>query len=146
MARNDADPSAAETPVQRSCRLPAATLDRLDRRARERGQSANAVAARLIDEGLRAEDHPLIYFRDGAAGRRPALLGTRLDVWQVVETLRAHDGSVEETAAYFEQPEVKIRAAISYYADFEEEIDAFAARATAAARREEAAMRRTSVA
>ena len=140
-------PSARDdAPIQRSFRLPAATLERLDRRARERGQSANAVASRLIDEGLRIEEHPLIYFRDGAAGRRPALLGTRLDVWQVVETLRAHDGSVAETAAYFEQPEVKIRAAISYYADFAEEIDAFAARATAAARREEAAMRRTSVA
>ena len=145
MAREPASPHD-DAPVQRSFRLPATTLERLDRRARERGQSVNAVAARLIDEGLRLEDHPLIYFRDGAAGRRPALLGTRLDVWQVVETLRAHEGSVEQTAAYFEQPEVKIRAAISYYADFQEEIDAFAARATAAARREEAAMRRTSVA
>jgi uncharacterized protein (DUF433 family) len=145
MPRKPASPPD-DTPVQRSFRLPATTLERLDRRARERGQSANAVAARLIDEGLRSEDHPLIYFRDGAAGRRPALLGTRLDVWQVVETLRAHDGSVEQTAAYFEQPDVKIRAAISYYADFTAEIDAFAARAAAAARREEAAMRRTSVA
>src|SRR4051812_11976649 len=138
-------PTDATAPVQRSFRLPAATLERLDARARERGQSANTLAARLIEEGLRAEDHPLIYWRDGAAGRRPALLGTRLDVWQVVETLGAHGGSVEETAAYFEQPEVKIRAAISYYADFTAEIDAFAARATAAARREEAAMRRTSL-
>jgi uncharacterized protein (DUF433 family) len=142
------EPASAheDAPVQRSFRLPATTLERLDRRARERGQSANAVAARLIDEGLRTEDHPLIYFRDGAAGRRPALLATRLDVWQVVETLRAHGGSVEQTAAYFEQPDVKIRAAISYYADFTAEIDAFPARATAAARREEAAMRRTSLA
>ena len=136
--------SSDAAPVQRSFRLPAATLERLDRRARERGQSANAVAARLIDEGLRTEDRPLIYFRDGAAGRRPALLGTRLDVWQVVETLRAHDGSVAETAAYFEQAEVKIRAAISYYADFEDEVDAFAARARDASQREEELLRRAS--
>src|SRR3954467_15002132 len=105
----------ATAPVQRSFRLPAATLERLDARARERGQSANTLAARLIEEGLRTEEHPLIYFRDGAAGRRPAMLGTRLDVWQVVETLRSHDGFVGETAEYLDQPEVKIRAAVDYY-------------------------------
>src|SRR4051812_2996438 len=131
-----------DAPIQRSFRLPATTLERLDRRARERGESANAVAARLIDEGLRAEDHPLIYWRDGAGGRRPALLGTRLDVWQVVQTLRAHGGSVEETAAYFEQPEVKSRAAVSYYAAFEAGIDPVAPRAHAPGGREEAAVRR----
>ena len=129
-------------PVQRSFRLPADTLERLDSRARERGQSTNALAARLIEEGLRTEEHPLIYFRDGAAGRRPAMLGTRLDVWQVVETLRAHDGSVGETAEYLDQPEVKVRDAIDYYGAYQDEVDAFAARAVEAARREEEAMRR----
>ena len=135
-------PDPTDVPVQRSFRLSAGTLERLDRRARERGLSANALAARLIDEGLRSEDHPLVYFRDGAAGRRAALLGTRLDVWQVIETLRNHAGAVEETAEYLDQPAVKVRAAISYYADFTDEVDAFAARATEAARREEEAMRR----
>jgi uncharacterized protein (DUF433 family) len=134
----------SDAPVQRSFRLPGATLERLDRRARERGQSANAVAARLIDEGLRAEDHPLIYFRDGALGRRPALIGSRVDVWQVVDTLRAHDGAIDATAGYLEQPEVKIRAFLRYYADFTAEVDAFAARAKDAARREEEAHGRLS--
>src|SRR4051795_2543504 len=135
-------PTDGTTPVQRSFRLPAATLERLDARARERGQSANTLAARLIEEGLRTEEHPLIYFRDGAASRRPAMLGTRLDVWQVVETLRSHDGSVRETAEYLDQPEVKIRAAVDYYGAHQDEVDAFAARAVEAARREEDAMRR----
>ncbi|MCB1028810.1 MAG: hypothetical protein KDB24_13725 [Microthrixaceae bacterium] len=30
---------------------------------------------RLIDEGLRAEAHPSVIFRDGPAGRRPVLIG-----------------------------------------------------------------------
>jgi hypothetical protein len=30
------------------------------------------------------DEHPAIYFRDGADGRRPALLGTRLDVADVI--------------------------------------------------------------
>src|SRR3954453_3135845 len=62
---------SGDAPVQRSFRLPAATLARLDARARERGRSTNALAARLIEEGLRTEEHPLIYFRDGAAGPAP---------------------------------------------------------------------------
>jgi uncharacterized protein (DUF433 family) len=126
---------------QRSLRLPADTLERLDRLADERGQSANTVAARLLEEGLRSERHPLIYFREAATGRRPALAGTRLDVWQAIDTVRAHDGSVAEAATYLSQPEAKIRAAVRYYADYRDEVDAWAARARESAQREEEAFR-----
>ncbi|MEN3281377.1 MAG: hypothetical protein V7607_2517 [Solirubrobacteraceae bacterium] len=126
---------------QRSLRLPADTLARLDSLAEERGQSANTVAARLIEEGLRLDRHPLIYFRDAAAGRRPALLGTRLDVWQIIETVRAHEGSVTDTAEYLAQPEAKIRAAVRYYAEFRDEVDVWSQRMREIARREEEAFR-----
>jgi uncharacterized protein (DUF433 family) len=72
------------------------------------------------------------------------LLGSRVDVWQVIHTLRTHEGAVAATAAYRDQSEVKVRAAIRHYADFQDEVDDFAARATDAARREEEAFRRTS--
>ena len=62
------------------------------------GQPQTALAERYLEEGLRMDEHPLIYFRDGANGRRPALLGTRLDVADVIETLRQNDRSVERTA------------------------------------------------
>jgi len=121
---------------QRSFRLPATTLELLDARAAECGESGNALAQRLIEEGLRIERHPLIYFRSGAAGRRPALVGSRLDVWQVIETLRAEGGDVSATAEYFEIPEAKVRAGRSYYAEFPEEIDAWIARQHEVAERE----------
>jgi uncharacterized protein (DUF433 family) len=57
------------------------------------------------------DEHPLIYFRDGASGRRPALLGTRLDVADVIETIRENDRSVERTAAYLELPVDRIEHA-----------------------------------
>jgi hypothetical protein len=38
-----------------------------------RGEAKSRTAERLIDEGLRMEDHPGIVFRDGPAGRRAAL-------------------------------------------------------------------------
>jgi uncharacterized protein (DUF433 family) len=118
------------------------TLERLRRRARESGQTQTALAERYIDEGVRTDEHPLVYFRDGAAGRRPALIGTRLDVWQVIETLRAHEGSVDATAAYLELPEAKVHACVRYYADFGDEIDEWTERARSIASREEERWRR----
>lgn len=108
---------------QRSFRLSEATLDELGARARERGESANSLAARLIEEGLRTDRHPLIWFRGGAAGRRPALLGSRLDVAQVVAYLRANDHDAAEVAELLDIPEHLVHAAAEYYHDFADEID-----------------------
>lgn len=74
---------------------------------------------------------------EGGSGiRRPALAGTRLDVWQVIETLRAHDGDVESTAGYFAITPAQVRACVGYYADFQDEIDAYAAAEMDVAERE----------
>lgn len=135
------DTSGSPTMRQRSLRIPAASLEALDRLAAERGQSANALAARLIEEGLRTERHPLITFRQGAAGRRPALLGTRLDVWQVVDIVGENDDSVAQAAEYLVQPEIKIQAALRYYAEYRDEVDAWAQLMREGAAREERAFR-----
>jgi uncharacterized protein (DUF433 family) len=110
---------------QRSFRLASETLDLLERRAGEHNESANSLAQRLIDEGLRLERHPLIWFRSAAGGRRPALAGSRLDVWQVIQTLRGEGNDLAGTAEYFEIPEAHVRACVSYYAEFSDEIDAW---------------------
>ena len=73
---------------------------------------------------MRLERHPLVYFREGASGlRRPALVGTRLYVWQVVDTLRASE-DVTDAASYLGLTEAQARAAGAYYADFGGEVDA----------------------
>jgi putative IMPACT (imprinted ancient) family translation regulator len=59
----------------------------------------------------------------------------------VLDTVRAHDGSVAEAAEYLSQPEAKVRAAVRYYADYRDEIDAWAERERERAAREEAAFR-----
>lgn len=79
-----------------------------------------------MDEGLRTERHPLIFFREGAAGlRRPALVGTRLYAWQVVDTLRASGNSLPAAAEYLGVPERHVQAAVDYYADFTDEVDQY---------------------
>ena len=82
-----------------SFRFDPIVVRRLKDRAAEAGAGQTALAERYIEEGIRRDEHPLIYFRDGEAGRRPALLGSRLDVADVVTTIRQNDGSVEEAAS-----------------------------------------------
>lgn len=96
--------------------------------ARVTGESRNALADRLLGEAIRTETHPLIRYQTGAAGRRrPLLVGTRLYVHQVIETLRASDGDVDETADYLGLRPEQVRGALAYYADFADEVDEDAA-------------------
>lgn len=135
-----------EAKEHRSFRLERALLDDLQRRARESGESLTALAERYLDEGLRQEEHPLIVFRTGATGRRPALAGTRLDVAQVIETVRQSGNSPRAAAEYLSIPEPWVSACVSYYADFPEEVDRWLDRLHAIAEREEDAWRRTQAA
>jgi uncharacterized protein (DUF433 family) len=124
--------------VQRSFRLSARTLELLDAEAATIGESRNALADRLLGEALRVERHPLIRFHSGAAGRRqPLVTGTRLSVHQVIATLREAEGDVDEAGAYLGVAARQVRAALDYYADFRDEVDADAE----AARRIETAER-----
>jgi uncharacterized protein (DUF433 family) len=122
-------------------RIQPRTLDHLKRRVHETGLSQTDLAERYLEEGLRMDEHPLIVFRDGAAGRRPGLVGSRLDVARVVETVK-QNGSVQEAAAYLELPAEKVHASMRYYADYTDEIDGWLERAAAVAEREQANWRR----
>jgi uncharacterized protein (DUF433 family) len=112
------------------------TVARLKQRAQETHAPQTALAERYIEEGLRHDEHPLIYFRDGEAGRRPALLGTRLDVADVVTTIRQNRNSVPEAADYLEIPIAHVEACLHYYADYKDEIDAWIERSHLIAERE----------
>jgi uncharacterized protein (DUF433 family) len=117
-------------------RFDSGLVEHLKRRASEAREAQTRLAERYIDEGLRHDEHPLIYFRDGEAGRRPALLGSRLDVADVISTIRQNNNSVEATASYLEVPIEQVEAALRYYADFKDEVDAWIARTAAIAERE----------
>ncbi len=83
-----------------------------------------------------------IYFRGGAAGRRPALVGTRLDAWQVVETVRANSGDTSAAADFLAVSERQVSASLDYYADLKPEVDAWAHRQREIAAVEQEAFRR----
>ena len=126
---------------QFSIRVATTVFDDLERRAREVAESRNALAERYLAEGVRIDEHPDIAFRDGPVGRRAIVAGTRLAVSQVMETVRAHDNSVDDAADYLSLPVPKVRAALRYYAAHREEVDDMAQRESSAADRAEAAWR-----
>jgi uncharacterized protein (DUF433 family) len=127
---------ASTTKQSVAFRFDRTTVRRLKQRAQETHAAQTALAERYIEEGLRHDEHPLIYFRDGEAGRRPALLGTRLDVAEVLTTIRQNENSVEQAADYLEIPVEHVDACLRYYADYRDEIDAWIERSREAAQRE----------
>jgi uncharacterized protein (DUF433 family) len=131
-----------QTKLSVAFRFDRETAAHLKRRARETGAAQTALAERFIEEGLRQEEHPLIYFRSGEAGRRPALLGSRLGVADVIATIRQNENSVEQAAQYLEIPAEQVDAALRYYTDYKDEIDTWIERTQAIAERERARLRR----
>lgn len=106
-----------------SLRLASDTLERLGIRARGRHMPPRTLAQRYVEEGLRMDEHPLIRFTDGPAGRRATLVGRGLDVWEVIATVRDNDGLLVEAAAYLAIPLGFVEAAAAYYGAHQQEID-----------------------
>lgn len=123
-------------------RLNSSLVEHLRRRAAESGSAQTELVQRYIGEGLRRDEHPSIYFRDGEAGRRPALLGSRLDVDEVISTIRQNENAVQAAAEYLEIPPEQVEAALRYYADFKHEVDTWAERKAQLAERERERWRR----
>ncbi len=122
----------------RSFRFSDDTLSRLESRAHEIRETRTGLAERYVEEGLRMDEHPGIGFVDGPAGRRAVLMGTGLDVWEVIATVKL-GGSAESVARYLELPVAVVRAAVRYYAAFPHEIDERIERQEVVAQREEMA-------
>jgi hypothetical protein len=87
-----------------SVRLNDATIARLDKHAKRLRLPPRTLAQRYVEEGLRMDEHPLIRFAEGPAGRRARLVGTGKDVWEVIGTVRDNSGDADETARYLEIP------------------------------------------
>jgi hypothetical protein len=100
---------------------------RLKAEAEASARSASALAEELIDEGLRMRRHPLVVFRAGPAGRRAGLVGGP-DVWEVVAGVVGGDVAaakrVQRAVDLFALRPEQVEAALGYYAEFTEEIDA----------------------
>jgi uncharacterized protein (DUF433 family) len=102
--------------------------DELDREIRrestDRATTWSALATELLEEALRMRRAPGVVFVDGPAGRRAAVAGTGLDVWEIVATWRAAGEDFDKLRqSYGWLTEPQLRAALTYYELYPEEID-----------------------
>lgn len=117
----------------RSVRFESDTLEKLAAfAARNPGLTGSGAAAMFVDEGLRMESHPGVFFRTGPSGRRAVLAGGP-DVWEVVKSVRdtrlaapslSRRDLVALVALNTGLNERSIGVALDYYADNAAEIDA----------------------
>jgi hypothetical protein len=91
----------------------------------------SSATSRLVDEALRAREHPLITFRVGGP-----------DVWEIIGAVRsvrtaepelAGDEALAVVAETSGVPTSFLRAGLAYWGDYPEEVDAFLDRARAEA-------------
>jgi hypothetical protein len=110
----------------------------------------SSATSRLVDEALRAREHPLITFKDGPAGRRARVVGGP-DVWEilgVVRSVRAAEPELtgDETLTVVTEtsgvPMPFLRAALAYWGDYPDEVNAFLDRARTEAVQAQAAWER----
>lgn len=108
----------------RGLRLPEDIERAIERESEERGQSWSAAALDLLTEALRMRRAPGIVFVDGATGRRAAVAGTGLDVWEIIATWREGGESYDDLKRnYSWLSEAQLRAALGYYDLYPTEID-----------------------
>ena len=98
----------------------------VDVEARRTGRSKGAIVEALAEEALRMRLFPGIGFMGRDWDRRAWVMGTGLDVWQVIDIYK-DVGSVERMVEGWSTNERQIQLALDYYKMFPEEIDAMIA-------------------
>lgn len=105
-----------------SVRISPGTEELIAAEARRTHRSKGAVIGSLAEEALRTRMFPGIAFRGEDWGRRPWVLGTAFDVWQIIDAYR-DVGSVEAMVADGSIDERRVRLALAYHERFPEEIE-----------------------
>jgi hypothetical protein len=95
---------------------------RLKRMAECHGWTLSAVAARLVEEGLRRTEFAFVDFRDSAAGRQACIQGSSLAIWEVITLMRDYKNDMTAVARHLRWPEPKVQAAVNYARTYPDEI------------------------
>ncbi len=115
--------------VQKSLRIPAELAKAIEEEAERSGRDFSAVSIELLSEAVKMKRCPGILFADGPSGRRARIAGTGLDVWELIATSNSLDKDYDRLCqAYHWLSKPQLRAALSYYKLYAEEIDRQVAR------------------
>ncbi|MDR2565477.1 MAG: hypothetical protein LBC97_05335 [Bifidobacteriaceae bacterium] len=115
----------------RHVRFPAAVDEALEAHTRRTGATRSGVISVAVAEWLRLQGHPRVRFVEPVPGERRAALVDGPEIWSVAEAWlqhRAPDRSVSLVAEATGLRPDQVEAALAYWADNREEIDALVAR------------------
>lgn len=109
----------------RELRIPEELGREIDRETTGDGARWSETAIELLEEAVRMRRVPGIAFMGGPTGRRATVGGTGLDVWEVVRTWKqdVDEDYGQLRSVYDWLNEFQLRAALSYYEQYPEEID-----------------------
>ena len=97
--------------------MPEDVRSEIEREQQMRGTTFSAAAVSLLREAIRMRRVPGIHFVEGIAGsRRAAVVGTGLEVWEIVRTYKevGEDyGELRRSYPWLSEPQ--LRAALSYH-------------------------------
>jgi hypothetical protein len=105
-----------------SMRLSLVTDELITHEARRTRRSKGAVVESLAEEALRTRRFPGVAFRGTDWNRRAWVIGTALDVWEIVAASHGFD-SPQHMAAQTDVTEAQVRLALAYHGEFPDEID-----------------------
>jgi uncharacterized protein (DUF433 family) len=94
----------------------------IEEEARRTRRSKGAVVEALAEEAMRMRRFPGLAFRGDDATRRPWVIGTGLDVWEICQMIEDFD-SVEQLVADTQLTDRHVRLALAYREQYPNEID-----------------------
>lgn len=106
-----------------SVRLTLATDRTIDAEARRTHRSKSAIVEALTEEAARGRRFAGIGFRGDDARRRPWVIGSGLDVWEIVHMVEEHE-SIEQLVAETQLSERQVRLALAYGEIYPDEVAA----------------------
>lgn len=105
-----------------SVRLEEETERLVDAEARRTRRSKSAVVEAFTEEAARTRRFPGIAFRGDDARRRAWVIGSGLDVWEVVQMVKEFE-SVEKLVAETQLTPPQVRLALAYRQAYPEEVE-----------------------
>lgn len=93
----------------------------VEEEARRTRRSKSAIVESLTEEAIRIRRFAGIGFRGEDAGRRPWVIGSGLDIWEIAQMLDDF-GSIETLTDETQLTERQVRLAIAYRDTYPEEI------------------------
>ena len=110
--------------VQKSMRIPKKMVEEIQGIALQSGKDFSATTKELLEEAIKMHRCPGIIFAEGVSGRRARIVGTGIEVWEVIANYKSLGGDLERlNTIYHWLTELQLRAALAYYSAYPKEID-----------------------